>query len=324
MRPQVALPFLVALLAAALLAVGCGGGGGGSDESAAELVQQTFGSNAKVKTGRLTVALDAQVESIPDPVVLKLSGPFESATSADQIPRFDLSLTATSSGQTQTFGATSTGDKGFLRFQGVQYAVPDTLWKQFTERYAAVQKQADSQKQGAPTLKALGIDPRAWLTDPKKAGEAKVGDTDTIHITAGIDVAKLLTDVQRLAGQAGSLSGGAQQFSEADRAELQKSVRSATFDLYTGKDDKRLRKAVLDLQLTTGHVELLLQYDDLDQPQDIKAPANAKSLDGLGSALQGGGGGAQAAPGATNERYLQCVQDAGQDIAKYQACAKYL
>ena len=46
------------------------------------------------------------------------------------------------------------------------------------------------------------MDPRKWLTDPKNEGEAKVGDDDTIKITGGVDVAKLLDDVNTALGKA--------------------------------------------------------------------------------------------------------------------------
>lgn len=333
MKPQVALPSLIAALALTVLALfGCGGSGSGSGATSsggatpAELVSQTFGSSAKVRSGQLTVALDADLEGTTQPVSLKLTGPFSSSGDPHQIPSFDLTLTVTSDGKTEEYGATSTGDKGFLKYQGTEYAVPDQLFRQFADRYAAAQKQAAGQRQGATTLKALGIDPRHWLTNPRIVGDADVGGTDTVHVTADIAVPKLLRDVQSLAAKAGSVTGG-QGFSQADRQKLEQSVKSATFDFYTGKDDKRLRKLVLDVTLTTGHVRLTLQYDHLDEPQDIKAPADAQPLTGLGALLQGAAsGGSSTAPpvGSANQRYLQCVQQAGQDIAKYQACAKYL
>ncbi len=53
------------------------------------------------------------------------------------------------------------------------------------------------------------MDPRKWLTDPKNEGDAKVGDDDTIKITGGVDVAKLLDDVNNALGKASSLGLGA-------------------------------------------------------------------------------------------------------------------
>ena len=48
------------------------------------------------------------------------------------------------------------------------------------------------------------MDPRKWLTDPRNAGEAKVGDADTIKITGGVDVDALLDDVNTALGKAAS------------------------------------------------------------------------------------------------------------------------
>jgi len=342
MRLQVALPsLLVALLLAALAVAGCGGGGDGGGDAAsaspAELLNATFGGDTQIRSGKLTLALDADVQAVARPVAFQLSGPFQSSESKTALPKFSFELAVTSDGATQRIGATSTGDKGFLSYNGVDYAVPDDLFRQFADGYR--RSAQESGKQAAtPSLKSLGIDPLQWLTDPRKAGEADVGGTKTVHLTAGIDVPKLLGDVRTAAGKVGSASGQAQQLSQADVQALAKSVKSAKVDIYTGADDEKLRKFVLDLQLTTGHVKLTLQFDDLNEPQDITAPADAKSITGLLSALGAGstpGSGAGATPpsatspstttpGAPNQRYLDCVQAAGNDIAKAQDCARYL
>lgn len=327
---------LAAVLLAALTLVACGGGSGpagGSDASASQLLDQTFGQNAKIRSGRITLAFDADVKDVAQPVAIRLNGPFQSSASKDQLPKFDFTVKLTSSGKTTELGAISTGDKGFLKYQGANYAVPDQLFKQFASRYADVQKQADSAKGSTPSLLSLGIHPRAWLVDPKKVGEADVGGTRTIHIAAGIDTAKLLADIQKAAAKASSVSNQAQSLSTADVTQLQKAIKSAHVDIYTGADDQRLRKFALDVRLTTGHVLLALQYDHLDEPQTIAAPANAQSLDGLTGALSGSGsggsGGTQTTPApsassGSNGQYLDCVRKAGQDLAKVQTCNKYL
>jgi hypothetical protein len=334
MRPQVALPsLLVALLLAALVAVGCGGGGD-SGESASKLLDQTFSSkNPKIKSGNMALAFDADVKGVADPVRVKLKGPFVSSTSPDKLPRFDFTATLTSGGTTTQLGAVSTGDKGFLKYQGANYSVPDKLFKEFADRYTTSQKQSSANPAGTQSLLSLGIHPRAWLVDPKVAGDADVGGTATTHITADIDTAKLLADVQKGAAKASSVAGTTQSLTKTDVDQLAKSVKSAKVDIYTGKDDHRLRKFALDLQLTTGHVLISLEYDQMDEPQTIKAPADAQSLESLTGSLNGtgsssSGSSTQAAPSTAgsgaNQQYLTCVQQAGQDIAKVQACAKYL
>ena len=107
-------------------------------------------------------------------------------------------------GQNLKAGVTSTGDKAFVNFQGTEYAVSDQVFQQFKAGYEQAQKQS-ADKGNQQSLATLGIDPRRWLTDPKNEGEAKVGDTDTIKITGGVDVNKLLDDVNTALDKARSL-----------------------------------------------------------------------------------------------------------------------
>src|SRR4051812_47551738 len=77
----------------ALAAAGCGGGGGGGieDESATQILQDTFRSQGKIHSGRLTVGVDADlkgVQGVNGPVALKLSGPFESSDQDGTLPKF--------------------------------------------------------------------------------------------------------------------------------------------------------------------------------------------------------------------------------------------
>src|SRR4051794_41344159 len=158
--------FALLLCAFVLPLAGCGS----DDESVDSLLKQTFASDKSVKSGRLNAQLDANVQGIQGldgPVRLRLSGPFESG-GAKEMPRFDFTLGLTAGGQTFTAGGVSTGDKGFVRFQGQAYAVSDQLFNQFKNGYLNASKQSDKKKDSAPSLGALGIDPRRWLIDAKK------------------------------------------------------------------------------------------------------------------------------------------------------------
>ena len=89
---------------------------------------------------------------------------------------------------------TSTGDKGFVSYGGTDYEVSGPVFQQFKAGYE------QSAKQGEPRTRTSrsprwGSTRRKWLTNAKNAGEAKVGDTDTIKITGDVDVPKLLDDV---------------------------------------------------------------------------------------------------------------------------------
>src|SRR3712207_7884114 len=73
---------LLVLLACALGLVACGGDdSGGSSDSADQILQETFGEDKDVDSGRLGVNLDITTKGIPNltqPVAMRLSGPFDS------------------------------------------------------------------------------------------------------------------------------------------------------------------------------------------------------------------------------------------------------
>ncbi len=119
--------------------------------------------------------------------------------------------------------------------------------------------------------------------------------------------------------------------------------------MWTGKDDKTLRKLTLDVDvavpaearkraggLSTGTLAVSLLIADLNADQTITAPAGAKPLSDLTQALgatSGGGAGTSTTPSATTPtaptagatpEYLDCVQKAGQDLSKVQKCAELL
>jgi FlaG/FlaF family flagellin (archaellin) len=322
---------------------------GGGDDSVGSLLSQTFAPDKAVKSGRLNVQLDANVQGVQGlsgPVRLRLNGPFQS-TGKGQMPRFDFTLGLTAGGQTFSAGGVSTGDKGFVKFQGQAYAVSDQLFNQFKNGYLNAAKQSANKKTNAPTLGALGIDPRRWLTGAKKAGEEKIGDTDTIHITSGIDVGHLLDDVNRLLAKASTASGSKsvpQSLTPQQRQQIENAVDSATVDVFTGKDDKLLRRLDVNVKLKQsgklkgGTVRFQLELDALNKDQTITPPGNTKPLDQLlqqlgattGSGTSGSSGQSTtpttpAAPStgssSGNSAYLDCVDKAGGDISALQKCA---
>lgn len=319
MRPQVALPsILIAVLLGAFALVGCGGGGG-DDASASSLIQQTFGNDAQLKSGRIGLGLNADLQS--GSVQASVDARFTQGEPG-QLPKLDgtLKLDSGNAGTIQA-GAISLGDKGYITVGGQAFAVPDADWKTFTSGYLADQKATDKQRAAQPTLSSLGIHPDQWLIDPKKDGESEIAGDQTIHITAGVDVAKMIEDVAKVARK----TGATDQISA-----LGTGIKSATVQIDTGQDDHRLRQLQIHLVLNTGTVDLRITYSDLDQPQTITAPKNPHPLSDLTTALQqalGTGTGTSTTPqgtGGNSARYLECLQQAGQDVAKVQACAKYL
>lgn len=309
--------FVALLLALCPLAlVACGG------EDPQELIDQTFGNTSDVRSGKINVGLTINAEGSPQlsqPVTVKLSGPFQSQGKG-KLPKFDFGINVNAAGQTYTAGATSTGTAGFVKVLGNAYEIPQQLFASFEQNYARAQSSAEQRQQGdqGASLASLGVDPRKWLIDPEVVGDEDVGGASTTHVSARIDVPKLLDDVNRAVAEARQRNLPQAQslppsITPAQRQQVQEAIRNATFEFWTGKDDKVLRRLAvkIDFQVPAaerqgaggvsgGRLVFDYQLSGLNQPQQVAAPANPQPFaelvqagrGGLGALLGASGGGA--------------------------------
>jgi hypothetical protein len=356
-RPRLLLPLLVALLTAGLL-VGCGGGddnggGDGADSSTDvnQLLKDTFSGKKEIKSGKIDFAVNGDAGSSGS-FAVKLSGPFESQGSG-KLPKLDIDASLEGGGQNFEAGVTSTGDKGFVSYAGTDYEVPSAVFKQFKAGFEQSAQQAKDQNEDQ-SLASLGIDPSKWLTNAKNEGDADVGDTETIKITGDVDVPKLLDDVNSALQKIRSIGGASasslpEQLTEQDKKQAQDAIKDLSVEIYTGKDDKILRRFVVAMTLAvptdsgsteSADIKLDLQLLDLNEGQDIQEPESTKpfselaqKLNGLGLGGLGGlggssGSGSGSSGGGTDqenlEKYSQCIQDAGGDNEKIRKCADLL
>jgi hypothetical protein len=336
---------LVLALTGSLLA-GCGSAGNGGGQDVKALLSETFGKDKPIRSGNLTLRLNVDAQGLPSlkhPLAIRVAGPFQGQGSG-QVPKFDFAVDLDSGGNAVQAGAVSTGDKGFLTLQGRSYQLSDALFK----RLESGQKQATASKgkdQGT-SLKALGIDPRRWLKDARERGVETLSGVQVIHVSAGIDVPHFVADLTTLLGKAGKLgvTGGAPQLpstlTQAQRDKIVKSVKRADVDVWTGKDDKALRRIAMHVTFDVpadsrpkgtpaqkGALRFDLAIAELNRPQAIGAPANPRPLSELttafGQVLGGAQGSAQQQRGGSSQ-YQQCLAAAGTDIAKAQRCAGLL
>jgi hypothetical protein len=352
---------ILALLAVPLLLLaGCGGGSG---EDPQKVLRETFGSNKKVTSGKLDLAVSITtdgVQNVNGPITINLAGPFQSQGSST-LPKFDFDLKIGAQGQNFTAGAISTGDKGYIKLQGNTYAVSDQVFNAFKQGFQRSQSQQNGTKTN-PSFASLGVNPKEWLKSPENKGETDVAGTTTIHIASGVNVSKLLDGISQLLGKASQLGVAQTQrlpstLTAAQKKKVQDAIQAPTLDVYTGKDDKIVRRITIKLKFTVpqasqqranglkgGQVTLDVTIGQLNQPQTINAPANAKPFSDLSSALRGlgalgalsggsaggtgtgsnGGTGSLGGNSAKVQAYAQCVQQAAGDISKQQACAKLL
>lgn len=349
MRAVVAL-FALALASFALVA--CGGSGGTSGSGDAQtLLEQTFTGTHDVKSGKADVRIGIDIQggssSIPSPIKLAISGPFQSA-GPDQLPKFDLALDVNAGGQGLKAGLTSTSDRVFVNFAGTAYEVPAQLLDQLKAGY----KKSQSSSKQKMSLSSFGLDPLSWLKDPTVEGSETVGGVATEHISAQVNVSALLDDVDKVLAKLkrqGALPGAAGQqipssIPKNARTQIEDAVKTATIDIWTGKDDHTLRKAALALHVVPPKsssgpksldLSLTIELSDLNQPQTITAPSTSRPLSELlrqfqgllGGALGGAGGlGSSGGSGdaASAQAYGQCLQNAAGDATKMQACQSLL
>jgi hypothetical protein len=335
---------LLVVLALGLLA-GCGGGD--DDDNAAQgadvntLLDETFSGQRDINSGQVDLKL--AVESDGGNVTADLKGPFQSEGDG-RLPLFQLTASLTGPDLNYDLGVTSTGDEAFVSLQGTDYAVSKPVFDQFKAGYEQAQQQGGQEGQ---SLASFGIDPREWLTDARVAGESEVGGTETIKITGGVDVPKLLEDVNQALEQARSLGlQGSQDIPERlspqQIQQVEQAIRDLTVEIHTGAEDRILRRIViaLDLQAPEGSgvaagtatLRLDLSLLDVNEDQEIEAPDDPRPFDELvgqagGLGLGGAGGGGSSGGGTSQEnleKYSRCIQDAGNDTQKARECAELL
>jgi hypothetical protein len=345
----------LSLLLAAMALVACGGGGsdtGGKEVSSTsdpqKILDDTFSAgDKKIESGKfdLTMKINATGggSTLSGPIDVKLGGPFQSQGKG-KVPKFDIDLEFSGAGQNIKASATSTGDKGFIGFNGQDYAVSDDVFKQFADGYTQAQSQ---NKSSGGTLKELGITPQDWLKDPKVDGASSVGGTDTVKISGAIDVPAMLSDINTLLSKAGSLgipNTGTlpSELTDDQIKQVEDAVKTADVEIETGKDDSILRRIAFTLAIEdpTGSggkadIDFDLSLTNLGEDQEVSEPSDTKPLNdllsqfgGLGAlgGLSGGSGSGSGSGGGSDAaaKYTACVQDAGTDQSALEKCADLL
>lgn len=349
------LYLLLAVLAAGALSA-CGGGEAGGEKASAstdvdQLLKETFSGEKKVDSGTIGLKLvvdakGAEAQGVSGPITFTLGGPIQ-GLEAKTLPRFKLDAAFSGAGQNIKAGATSTGKKAFVNFSNEDYAVSDQVFKQLKAGYEEAQKSAGKQQNGT-SLATLGIDARKWLTNPSNEGDAKVGGDDAIKITGGVDVPKLLDDVNVALSKASSLglqnTGQLpQKLTDAQRTRVVDAVKDLKVEIYTGKADKILRRMVVDADLAVAKsgsqaaqsavIKLDFSLTGVNQDVKIDAPDKTKPFDELLGQLGalgslGGSSGSGSGSGGTSRAelkdYTDCITKAGSDVTAAQECAKLL
>ncbi|MBA3422209.1 MAG: hypothetical protein H0U12_10030 [Thermoleophilaceae bacterium] len=298
---------VAALAVAVVLAIVVLGSG---EKEATDLLDRAFTQ----PIGSADVALDASarvkgVQQLEQPIRLQVRGPYRSGGSR-RIPSIDLAVNLSASGQSFSGGLVSTGRNAFVEFMGKGYEVGEQPVAQANQQIAA----AAGRQRG---LADFGIDPRRWLDDPRIEGEEQVAGTATTHVRAGLDVGRMLDDLNTLRGRASGQVGGPapRRLSAEERDRFERIVQDPEFDVFVGKADNKVRRLATVVELDvpeedrqeaggaeSGEISFSIEFSNVGSPQPITPPRRARPIRDLTTQLLqlfGGATGAGGAPGAS-------------------------
>ena len=301
MRPKAIFAVLCTVLLVVL--AGCGGDSNDDESSKAakapnsaeakKLLRETFGPNDKATSGKISGTVDVVVKGARryrDPIQVTVSGPFSQSGSSPTEANLSVGLQLRGGG---------VGGELVLIDDEVLIGLGTTGYKIPNDIAAVIRKPlADTDNGLASLLKVFGIDPQRWAKNPRIVGDETVNGEDTIHATAEINTQRFFLDVARLAKiltklRITEVTGLPREITRQDRVALARSVQKATGDVWTGAEDKVLRKAMFDMSLkpsgrdrrTLGFSSMtakgVLNVTDVGTDQKIERPPEVGSYDAL-------------------------------------------
>jgi hypothetical protein len=263
---RAAAAFLAAL---ALAAVACGG-----EEGAEEVLAETATGLAEIRSGTMSFEYAASGEGGPEAGV-KVEGPF-SLAGDHPLPVAELKITQFAGSRSASTTFISTGEKAFVRVGSETFELPP-------EEFGGAEGESGGGQAGLGELRI-----EDWFLDPTLSNGGEVGGADTDRIRSPLDVVAALNDFIEAAG---ALGGADLSPIEGPSAQnLENAVQSATVDVYTGKDDRLLRRVAIEVdlelvgsnelrealgQLAGAHLRLDLRITDPNEPVSVEEPEGA-------------------------------------------------
>jgi hypothetical protein len=271
---------LAALVAVAALA-GCGGGGSGEADG---ILSQTAASLGKIRSGDLTLRLVVSPrEGTKGRIGFELQGPFALRRGSLPVARIAYTQIAGAREGTATF--VSTGANAYAEVDGKAYVLPASATEQVRSAAAGL---------GGSGGGLDSFDVGSWFDHPELDGTDEVEGAETDHVTADLDVvaaANGLLDLVR------GLGRDAPRIEGRQAKQLEDAVESSSIDVWTGKDDRLLRRLLLKADLgfdvpeslkralgevVGAKIEFELAVAKPNEPVHVAPPANPLPASALG------------------------------------------
>ena len=219
---------LVLVLVALLTA--CAGGGGDPEEVLAETADKL----GEIRSGDLDLSLIVRPRG-GEEFGFELRGPFE-LPKRGRLPRIRVEYTQVANGRRATVTLVSDGREAHAEAAGRRIELTAEQQEELRSAGAALAARGG--------LGRLPID--AWLEDPELSDGGEVGGAETDKIEGKLDP---VATVNGLVGLARGFGRGLRHVDGASAEQLREATESSRFEVYTGKDDRLLRRLLLEATL---------------------------------------------------------------------------
>ena len=261
---------IAASLVVLALVAGCGGG-----DRANDILSETAANLGKIRSGDLTLRLVVSPrEGTKGRVGFELRGPF--ALRPGRLPVAKVAYTQIAGAREATATFISTGTKAYAELNGKAYELPPAS--------AEIVRRAAAGIGGSGGLDSFDI--RSWVEDPAVMEGGVVGGAMTEHVSADLDVVAAANGLLRLLR---GLGRDAPTIEGAEAERLRDAVESSSFDVWSGRDDRVLRRLLLNATLgfdvpdslrralgdvVGAKVAFELAIEDPNEPVSVSPPAN--------------------------------------------------
>jgi hypothetical protein len=272
---HLALLLVVLTLAPAL--AGCGGGSSG------DALAETASNLGEIESGVLVLRVlvegtgDLEVE-----VGFELDGPFALAQEG-KLPVAEIAYRKVAGDETAEATFISTGERAFVETGGQTYELPESM--------VADLRAAEGGSQPVEGLEELEIGD--WIVEPEVLDGGEVGGAETDRIRSRLDVVAAVNDMLELGRRLGAADLGTLEGEGAEQ--LRRAVQSSSIDVFTGKEDRLLRRLAIDVEFgATGPPELEQVLGELggahlvfdleigapNEPVEVAAPSDSQPFPG--------------------------------------------
>lgn len=281
---------IVALVAASFAA--CGSDDAvNADSDPQAVLERAFSDESAVESAKIDAVLTIEIEGDESGAIeAAVTGAVENASA--QAPDTDLTLTLDGdvAGEEVDFegGVVLTAKDGFVTLDGETYKIDPGMYEQVRGQIA---QQTGDRQPGSGGLFG-SLDGEAFLTDVSNEGKEEVEGVETVKISGTVDTDKALAEFEAFMNSADTLQGLGVNAPGSDQVkELRQALGDVDFSIYVGTEDGIIRKMEFSAPVdppdsdSSGSFSISVTLADVNEPQNIAGPADAKPFDELIAAI---------------------------------------